>query len=58
MRYTGAKGERRRMSSFFTWALDGVSGHAPAALYPRGKDARYPLDRRLDESQTWSGHRG
>jgi hypothetical protein len=27
----------------------GVSGqlHAPAALYPRGKDPRYPLDRRL-----------
>jgi hypothetical protein len=26
----------------------GVSGqrHAPAALYPRGKDIRYPLDRR------------
>jgi hypothetical protein len=27
----------------------GVSGqhHAPAALYPRGKDPRYPLDKRL-----------
>jgi hypothetical protein len=27
----------------------GVSGqhHAPAALYPRGKDPRYPLDTRL-----------
>jgi hypothetical protein len=27
----------------------GVSGqrHAPAALYPRGKGPRYPLDRRL-----------
>jgi hypothetical protein len=27
----------------------GVSGqrHAPAAPYPRGKDRRYPLDRRL-----------
>jgi hypothetical protein len=27
----------------------GVSGqfHVPAALYPRGKDPRYPLDRRL-----------
>jgi hypothetical protein len=27
----------------------GVSGqrHAPAALYSRGKDPRYPLDRRL-----------
>jgi hypothetical protein len=32
----------------------GVSGqrHAPAALYPRGKDPRYPLDRRLGGSQT------
>jgi hypothetical protein len=31
-----------------TAALYGVSGqrHAPAALYPRGKDPRYPLDRR------------
>jgi hypothetical protein len=28
----------------------GVSGqrHAPAALYPRGKDPWYPLDRKLD----------
>jgi hypothetical protein len=35
--------------SFLTSALDGVSGqrHAPAALYLRGKDPRYPLDRRL-----------
>jgi hypothetical protein len=31
----------------------GVSGqrHAPAALYPRGKDPRYPLDRRLGGPQ-------
>jgi hypothetical protein len=31
----------------------GVSGqyHASAALYPRGKDPRYPLDRRLDGPQ-------
>jgi len=30
-------------------ALDGVSGqrHAPAALYSKGKDRRYPLDRKL-----------
>jgi hypothetical protein len=36
-----------------------VSGqrHAPAALYPRGKDLRYPLDRRLGRPQSWSGHR-
>jgi hypothetical protein len=31
----------------------GVSGqrHAPAALYPRGKDPRYPLYRRLGGPQ-------
>jgi hypothetical protein len=35
-------------------ALDGVSGqrHAPAALYPRGKDPRYPLYRRLGDLWT------
>jgi hypothetical protein len=34
----------------------GVSGqrHAPAALYPRGKDRRYPLDRRLGGPQSRS----
>jgi hypothetical protein len=38
----------------------GVSGqgHAVAAIYTRGKDPRYPLDRRLGGSQSWSGHRG
>jgi hypothetical protein len=42
-----------------TSALDGVSGqsHAPAALYPRWKDPRYPLDRRLGGPQSRSGHR-
>jgi hypothetical protein len=32
----------------------GVSGqhHAPAVLYPRGKDPRYPLYRRLGGPQT------
>jgi hypothetical protein len=32
----------------------GVSGqrHAPAALYPRGKDLRYPLYRRLGGPQS------
>jgi hypothetical protein len=37
----------------------GVSGqrHAPAAFYPRGKDSRYPLDRRLGGLQSRSGHR-
>jgi hypothetical protein len=47
-------------SSFTTSELDGVSDqcHAPAALYPRGKDPRYPLERRLDGPQSRSGHRG
>jgi hypothetical protein len=32
----------------------GLSGqrHAPAALYPRGKDPRYPLDRKLGGPQS------
>jgi hypothetical protein len=39
--------------SFLTSALDGVTGqrHAPVMLYPRGKDLRYPLDRRLEVPQ-------
>jgi hypothetical protein len=50
------KGDQRDMtySSYLvlTSAQDGVSGqrHASAALYPR-----YPLDRRLGGSQSWSG---
>jgi hypothetical protein len=32
--------------------------HTPAALYPRGKDPRYPLYRRLGGPQSRSGHRG
>jgi hypothetical protein len=54
--------EERRYSSypFLNSALDGVSGqpHSPAALYPWGKDARYPLDRRLGGHQSRYGHRG
>jgi hypothetical protein len=49
-RHAGANGERRCSSySVLTSTLDGVSGQhqAPAALYPRGKYPRYPLDRRL-----------
>jgi hypothetical protein len=52
-------GERRYSSySFLTSALDGVSGqrHAPAAIYPRGKDSRYPLYRRLGGPQSRSGY--
>jgi hypothetical protein len=35
----------------------GVSGqrHAPAELYPRGKDPRYPLYRKLGGPQSRSG---
>jgi hypothetical protein len=38
----------------------GVSGqrHAPAALYPPGKDPRYQSDRRLGGPQCRSGRRG
>jgi hypothetical protein len=37
-----------------------VSGqlHAPALLYPWGKDPRYHSDRRLGKPQSWSEHRG
>jgi hypothetical protein len=51
--------EEFRAYSFLTSALDGVSGqhHAPAALYSRGKDPGYLLDRWLNGPQSWSGHR-
>jgi hypothetical protein len=61
-RHGGTWGERRYSSySYLTSALDGgVSGqrHAPAALYPRGKDPRYPLDRTLGGPQSRSGRSG
>jgi len=46
--------------SFTTSTLDGVIGqrHAQAALYPREKDSRYSLDRRLGGPQSRCGHRG
>jgi hypothetical protein len=49
-RHACAEEERQYSSySFLNSALDGVSGQrdAQAALYPRGKDPRYPLNRRL-----------
>jgi hypothetical protein len=52
--YGGAGGKRMYSSySFTTSALDGVSGqrHAPAALYPRGKNPQYPMYRRLGGPQ-------
>jgi hypothetical protein len=59
---TGYKGRGFKPGSysFTTSALDGgVSGqsHAPAALYPRRKDPRYPLYRRLGWPQSRSGQR-
>jgi hypothetical protein len=47
--HADAKGERKYSSSFLNSTVDGVSGqrYAPAVLYPREKDPRYPLDRRL-----------
>jgi hypothetical protein len=54
----GRQGERKCSSySFLTSALDGVSGqrHDPAALYRRGKDPQYPLERRLaGPQQVWT----
>jgi hypothetical protein len=49
-------GEEYSSYSFTTSALDGGQHHAPAALYPRGKDPRYPLYRRLGGPQSRSGH--
>jgi hypothetical protein len=57
--YGGERWEKSYSSySFTNSALDGVGGqrHAPAAIYPRGKDPRYPLDRRLGRPQRRSGH--
>jgi hypothetical protein len=55
------RGESKYSSySFLTSTPDGVScqRYAPIALYPRGKDPRYPLDKRLRGLQSWSGHKG
>jgi hypothetical protein len=43
-----------------TSAIDGGewSASRPAALYSRGKDPPYPLDRRLGGPQSRSGRRG
>jgi hypothetical protein len=45
--------------SLMTSVFDGASDqrHVPAALYPRGKDQRYPLYRKLGGPQSWPGHR-
>jgi hypothetical protein len=46
--------------SFLTSTLDGGewSASRPGRALPRGKDPRYPLDRRLGGPQSRSGHRG
>jgi hypothetical protein len=46
LRRAGCKGKGESSYSFLISALDGVSGQRliPADLFPRGKDARYPLD--------------
>jgi hypothetical protein len=48
----------RRYSSysFLDSTLDGVSGqrYAPAALNPRGKDPRCPLERRVASELIWT----
>jgi hypothetical protein len=38
------------------WGVGGQH-HAPAALYPRGKDPRYPWNGRLGGPQSWSTRR-
>jgi len=30
----------------------------PQPLYPQGKNPQFPLDRRLDGPQSWSGYHG
>jgi hypothetical protein len=54
-------GERRYSSySLLTSALDGGEWSASrlCRALPRGKDPRYPLNRRLGGPQSWSGQRG
>jgi hypothetical protein len=56
----GAWGDRRYSSySFLTSALDGGDRSAllPGRTLARGKDPRYPLDRRLSGPRSRSGHR-
>jgi hypothetical protein len=61
-RHGGAWGERKYSScSLSTSALDGGEWSASRPrprFYPRGKDPRYPLYRRLGGPESRSGHRG
>jgi len=41
-----------------TSAVDGVVSYTTLPLYPKGKSPWYPLDRRLDESQSRSRRGG
>jgi hypothetical protein len=59
-RYTPGRrlGERYSSYSFSTSALDGIIvSVTPRRALTRGKDPRYPFDRRLGVPQSWSGHR-
>jgi hypothetical protein len=59
--HAGVTGERKYTSySLLTSALDPESGqrHASAALYPPGKEPRYPLDMRLGWAQSRYGPTG
>jgi hypothetical protein len=59
LRHAGAKGKRWYSSySFLISALDRGewSASRPGHSLRRGKNTRYPLDRRLGGPQSWSGH--
>jgi hypothetical protein len=61
LRHAGAKRERVYSSySFLTSALDEgeLSASHPGLALPPEKDPKYPLDRILSGSQSWSGQRG
>jgi hypothetical protein len=54
------RGERKYSSySFLTLTVDWGewSASRPGRALPPEKDPRYPLDRRLDGPQSWSGHK-
>jgi hypothetical protein len=60
-RHIDAKGKMRYSSySFLTSAVGGGerSASGPGRALPRGKDTRFPFDRRQGGPQSWSGHRG
>jgi hypothetical protein len=58
--HAGGTGERCSSYSFLTSALDRGewSPSRPIRTLPRRKNPRYPFDRRLGGSRSWSRHRG